>query len=314
MKRTIATLIATIAATSASAGDQVFVGGPAGAVYVADSDTGDFTYFACFCIGPIVSIQPYASDLLVADTFGGLWILDGITGNFENGAWTGLQAQDMALDGDTPLVVNHNGDIHRINMDTGQTAELITTPSPATSILTFDGRIFAGLADGTIVSRQSAESGWNTLHQMPDALASITIRPDGLIAVDVEGNTSRVDPNVGGPIDGYYAGTGITDSAVAGDSNIFTGGANGNVYIFDNNTGLQTDTWTAPIAVDAVFVRPGSVCQADVNRNAILDAGDFTAWLAAFNRGDFDADQNTDLQLTPADFTAWLANFSAGCD
>ena len=105
--RTAAIALLAAAATTASADDQIFVGGPAGAVYVADSDTGEFTYFACFCIGPIVSIQPLGSDLLVADSFGGLWQLDGVTGVFETGAWTGVQIVDMAIDGEDAIVVDN---------------------------------------------------------------------------------------------------------------------------------------------------------------------------------------------------------------
>ena len=64
-------------------------------------------------------------------------------------------------------------------------------------------------------------------------------------------------------------------------------------------------------AMDLRVLNPG--CAADLNDDDLLDAADFTAWLAAYNAGDFAADQNKDKQLTPADFTAWLANFGAGC-
>ena len=311
MKRLITAATAAILAGSASAGDQVFVGGPAGAVYVADSDTGAFTYFACFCIGPIESIQPFGSDLLVADSFGGLWILDGTTGVFENGAWTGIQLRDMAIDGATPLVVDSAGDIQRINMNTGQSIETITTPAPATAVLTFDDTVFAGTADGRVLRR--SDGSWTTIQTFTHAIATLAVRDSGLMVVDDDGNTAVLDWMSGGPINAYYASPGITAAAAAGDMNLLTDQA-GTVYVYDNATGVLSDTWTAPIEVGAVFVRPGNVCQADVNRNATLDAGDFTAWLAAYSRGDFDADQNTDLQLTPADFTAWLANFNAGCD
>jgi len=52
---------------------------------------------------------------------------------------------------------------------------------------------------------------------------------------------------------------------------------------------------------------------ADVNSDGLLDATDFTAWIAAFNTQDPAADQNSDGTVTPTDFTAWITNFNAGC-
>ena len=133
MTKTAAVLLAA-SAMSAGADDQIFVGGPAGAVYVADSNTGEFTYFACFCIGPIVSIQPLGSDMLVADSFGGLWQLDGVTGNFVDGAWTGQTLVDMAIDGEDAILVNADGTMARTPLATVasrcSTCSTATTSSP----------------------------------------------------------------------------------------------------------------------------------------------------------------------------------------
>ncbi|HED53644.1 MAG TPA: hypothetical protein ENJ00_05520 [Phycisphaerales bacterium] len=64
-------------------------------------------------------------------------------------------------------------------------------------------------------------------------------------------------------------------------------------------------------ALDEKIANPG--CAADVNDDGILDPSDYSAWLLAFNTGDFVADQNKDKQLSPADFAAWIGNYSAGC-
>ncbi|MGP1273257.1 MAG: M64 family metallopeptidase [Phycisphaerales bacterium] len=54
---------------------------------------------------------------------------------------------------------------------------------------------------------------------------------------------------------------------------------------------------------------------ADVNRNGLLDPGDFTAWVTAYNAQDPIADQNGDGAVSPGDFTAWINNYNAaGCD
>lgn len=54
-------------------------------------------------------------------------------------------------------------------------------------------------------------------------------------------------------------------------------------------------------------------CPADMNDDDVLTPGDFTAWVAEYNLGDYSADQNRDRYLTPADFTAWIHNYNTGC-
>lgn len=59
------------------------------------------------------------------------------------------------------------------------------------------------------------------------------------------------------------------------------------------------------------LAEPG--CPADINDDELVSPADFSAWIDAFQHGDFAADQNRDRQLTPADFSAWIANFNLGC-
>ena len=53
---------------------------------------------------------------------------------------------------------------------------------------------------------------------------------------------------------------------------------------------------------------------ADVNNNGVVEASDFSAWIAAFNVLNYRADQNGGGlgAVTAADFTAWIANFNLG--
>ncbi|MGP1272553.1 MAG: lamin tail domain-containing protein [Phycisphaerales bacterium] len=51
---------------------------------------------------------------------------------------------------------------------------------------------------------------------------------------------------------------------------------------------------------------------ADTNRNGIVEPGDFTAWVAAYNQGDLIADLNFNGVVEPGDFTAWVAAYNAG--
>ncbi|HED53029.1 MAG TPA: hypothetical protein ENJ00_02355 [Phycisphaerales bacterium] len=54
-------------------------------------------------------------------------------------------------------------------------------------------------------------------------------------------------------------------------------------------------------------------CPGDVNNDGLLNAADFTAWIAAFNAKTPECDQNNDGNCNPADFTTWIANFNTGC-
>ena len=310
--KTFTALTAAALAGQAIADDQIFVGGPDGAVYVADSNTGEFTYFACFCIGPIVSIQPFGSDMLVADSFGGLWVLDGQTGEFITGTWTGLQLEDMAIDGQDALVITATGELVRLPIDTGFPQETIATPATTTSIILFDNTMYVGGTDGSIHSMSESETQWSSFGQMNSKIKTLAARPEALIVADDQGQAKLIDW-AGAPDDGYYVTTNVVDASYTGDFTLFTQ-APGAVSVFDAATSIHIDTWTLPVQASAIFVRPGNVCKADTNRNGALEAGDLTAWIAAYNRSDFIADQNNDLAITPTDFTAWIAAYNQGCD
>lgn len=54
-------------------------------------------------------------------------------------------------------------------------------------------------------------------------------------------------------------------------------------------------------------------CLADVNNDGLINPGDFTAWINAYNTNTLGCDQNGDSACTPADFTAWINNYNSGC-
>lgn len=314
MTRT-ALIALTLVAAAGIAGaqeDQIFVGSPTGSVYVADSDTGEFTYFACFCIGPIVSIQPLGSDMLVADSFGGLWQLDGLTGTFESGTWTGQNLVDMAIDGAEALIVSDAGELSRIPLDTGFPTTAIDAPAGVTSVVLFDGDTYIGTASGEIHRQNAGETAWTLFGTLPGGIRTLAVRPEALVAADTAGNARLIAWASKGE-EGYYVTTDVSDAGFTGGRTLFTQSP-GEVLVFDAATLLQIDTWTVPVEASAIYVRPGSVCKADTNRNGVLEAGDFSAWVAAFNRGDFIADQNNDLAITPADFSSWIGAYNQGCD
>ncbi|MGP1273254.1 MAG: beta-propeller fold lactonase family protein [Phycisphaerales bacterium] len=68
-----------------------------------------------------------------------------------------------------------------------------------------------------------------------------------------------------------------------------------------------------PEADLVVWAPDAPPCLADVNGNGVVDPGDFTAWVTAYNAQAPGCDQNNDGACTPDDFTAWVVNYNTGC-
>ncbi|MEO1716469.1 MAG: alpha-amylase family glycosyl hydrolase, partial [Planctomycetota bacterium] len=58
---------------------------------------------------------------------------------------------------------------------------------------------------------------------------------------------------------------------------------------------------------------PKPQCVADTNGDGALTAGDFNAWILAFNSQSSACDQNGDGACLANDFNAWILNFNTGC-
>ncbi|MCA9272779.1 MAG: S8 family serine peptidase [Phycisphaerales bacterium] len=78
---------------------------------------------------------------------------------------------------------------------------------------------------------------------------------------------------------------------------------------------LETLAGGGVLDVEAALLRqldkPG--CPADMNDDELLTPADFSAWVMAYNAGNYAADQNSDRQLDPSDLTAWIMNYNSGC-
>ncbi|MEL6312076.1 MAG: GC-type dockerin domain-anchored protein, partial [Pseudomonadota bacterium] len=59
--------------------------------------------------------------------------------------------------------------------------------------------------------------------------------------------------------------------------------------------------------------QPTPQCVADTNGDGALTAGDFNAWILAFNSQSSACDQNGDGACLANDFNAWILNFNTGC-
>ncbi|HED53447.1 MAG TPA: glucose dehydrogenase [Phycisphaerales bacterium] len=93
--------------------------------------------------------------------------------------------------------------------------------------------------------------------------------------------------------------------------------AMGEIYVMDLFGGtISRIVSTNPVDDNNNGIPDGceETCLPDINMDGMLDASDFTAWVAAFNANDPIADQNLDGLVNVLDFNAWIANFNAGCN
>lgn len=88
-------------------------------------------------------------------------------------------------------------------------------------------------------------------------------------------------------------------------NNFSDGGYSETVYIE-----IEQAIWDVVSSDFRTGVNP---CLSDVNRDGLLNAQDFSAWIEAFNNGYSTADQNQDGYITGTDFTTWLNNYNNGC-
>lgn len=97
----------------------LFAAGNDGAIYRAPVESGDFTYFTCFCFFGIVDLQVAGDQLVVADQFGTIGLVSLTTGLIENAFWGGGQVNAMVVQDDSLLVHTTGAAIQRLSLVDG---------------------------------------------------------------------------------------------------------------------------------------------------------------------------------------------------
>ncbi|MGP1273365.1 MAG: GC-type dockerin domain-anchored protein [Phycisphaerales bacterium] len=156
------------------------------------------------------------------------------------------------------------------------------------------GSVIASFPVGAAVARTAVPPGTSVLTNIYTYRASIgfTFLAGVDYWIEIENDNGNRDD------DRWAWGTGST-------------GTGGSAW-FSANLGATWFDSTFP-GTDFRLFNETEDCPADTNTNGVLDPGDFTAWVAAYNQQGPECDQNGDGRCDPADFTAWVANYNAGC-
>jgi hypothetical protein len=124
----------------------LYAAGPEGSVYRAPLATGEFSYFACACLGPINSLAVRAGEVLAADERGTVMKFDRTNGNItgaffvpgDNSAMTSTPAGDL-------YIADSTGEVRRVDASAGEVIETLHAGIAIDSIV-FVGEPSAGCA------------------------------------------------------------------------------------------------------------------------------------------------------------------------
>lgn len=124
----------------------LYVAGPEGSVYRAPLATGEFSYFACACLGPINSIAVRGGEVLAADERGSVMLFDRTNGNItgffslpgDNTAMTATPAGDL-------YVADSTGEVRRVDPASGAVLQTLHAGIAIDSIV-FVGEPSSGCA------------------------------------------------------------------------------------------------------------------------------------------------------------------------
>jgi hypothetical protein len=330
-------LVLGAAATTAVAGDKLWIAGPGG-IDMMDTTTGQVTP-SLFWIAGVQALARNGSELLVAG-----------------------EPVEIMQPGGVPAMQTwiRRDNLHKWPL---QNIDMFVVPGAVRAMTVAGGDLILGMEDGAILNVDPQSGAIRQTRQAVEGITAILVegstlyigcRNTAVLRTDVSGGSVDMVTACGGSVrsmawhnnelligtdnalfgaadhiyrinpgnGAYYGVTPIGFPAAAmsvQNGQVLVADQDGVVRRVDAVTGqveAVVGDWNPLLSgVNAALVAtPGWPCPADVNRDGVLTPADFTAMVTAYRVGDFDrADITLDLELTPADFTAMLQSYRAGC-
>ncbi len=239
------------------AADRLLVAGSDGFVMQADTDVGDFEYFACQCAGPINALAADSQRLYAADEFGQLLVFDVHDGTMQALFFPNIGTiTALAAAGGDVFVGTEEGVVARIDPLTGDVLSSRNTPAGVRALLAHRGSLFVGAADGAIYRAPVAQGEFEyfTCFCLFDIRDILVVGGD-LFVADGFGLVARVSDETGEVLSAFFVGE--TNSMAASGGTLLFYYAGGLIPTFDAQTGEQLPgMFKSPVDVRVMLVIP----------------------------------------------------------
>jgi outer membrane protein assembly factor BamB len=251
------------------------------------------------------------STLFLADAFGNIWKVNGETLNSEFFPQSFI-ATSLAIHNGDLIAGSADGNLRRIRTSDGavMTTRLIGSTVDA---ITVDGdTIFIGGHD-TFIRKGGAMTGaFTVIGACGGQVHSVAVKGNELLAAALDGKVYRINKATGQYITSWNLPAGIASPQVAVDGAfLVAGGSDGVLRWLNPVTGVVQ--FSASICSDIHAMAVQARCAADADRNGVLNANDFSAYLNVFGAGSPDADVDGSGTLNINDFMRFVNAYAVGC-
>jgi len=227
----------------------------------ADAEVGDFSYFACDCSGPVLSMAHDGEQLFVGDDFGSVLAYDAVTGVLENLFVLPARPNAMIVHGARDLIIALDDQtIRRVDKVTGEIRSTRSAPTQVHAMVFDRGFFYVAGADGAVYRAGSLGGAFEYFTCFCfQNVRSLTMDGEQLIAADEFGLVGRIDLDTGFIESAFFFSGGLNSLVVQADDVLVAQDA-GVIQRADADTGPNGpgSYYQSPIDVDAMLLIPNT--------------------------------------------------------
>ncbi len=311
--RVAASLSCICLTTAAASAASLFVAGPTGDVWKADTESGAFTYFGCTCNGPIQSLTIGKNAVFAGDTFGSIVSFNLDTGFLQGFNFVPAGATAMVANHDELLVSEMAGVVRRVSQINGDVGGEMNAPIQVDAMVEHDGFLYVGGPSGD-VWRTPVGGGEFTYFGcacIPN-IRGLTVGDGSLYAAGQGGLVLEFDLENGFLVGGFVAP--VEPSAIVFlDGDVLVSDASGLIVRMDAATGEMEGQFQAPHPVEAMALLSDDLGEfGDLDGDGAIGGSDLALLLGSWGVcGGCAADLTGDGLVNAADLAAMLGAWGA---